>query len=159
MQAQCWGPQYPAQPADRKGLTRPPPPPWTQPRGKSMVSLANSHANAIRIGWHLWEIEFRFGPGFPPWWLHDEMTMIVSDNQVVKKVPKGKTSVFLTIGTPLSSQPWWTHSPQGCCAFLTHRMYLSISFRKSTPPQNRHLIVYCNLLEYQIDGCVGDLSV
>ena len=32
-----------------------PPPPWRQPRGKSMVSLVNSHTNATRIGWHLWE--------------------------------------------------------------------------------------------------------
>jgi hypothetical protein len=35
-------------------------PPWRQPRGKSMVSLVNSHTNATRIGWHLWEIDLRF---------------------------------------------------------------------------------------------------
>ena len=26
------------------------------PRGKSMVSSVNSHTNATRIGWHLWEV-------------------------------------------------------------------------------------------------------
>jgi hypothetical protein len=32
-----------------------------QPRGKLMVSLVNSHTNAIIIGWHLWEIATRIG--------------------------------------------------------------------------------------------------
>ena len=44
-------------------------PPWRQPRGKWMVSLANSHTNATMIGWHLWEIDLRFAPGLPPGWL------------------------------------------------------------------------------------------
>ena len=33
-------------------------------------------------------------------------------------------------------------APLGVITVLSHRMYSSISFRKSTPPQNRHLIVY-----------------
>ena len=33
---------------------------------KSMVSLVNSHTNATRIGWNLWEIDLRFAPGLPP---------------------------------------------------------------------------------------------
>ena len=41
-------------------------PPWRQPRGKWMVSLVNSHTNATRIGWHLWEIDLRFAPGLLP---------------------------------------------------------------------------------------------
>jgi len=44
-------------------------PPWRRPRGKSMVSSVNSHTNATRIGWHLWEIDLRFAPGLPPGWL------------------------------------------------------------------------------------------
>jgi len=43
-------------------------PPWSQPRGKSMVSLVNSHTNATIIGWHLWEIDLRFAPRLPPGW-------------------------------------------------------------------------------------------
>ena len=43
-------------------------PPWRQPRGKSMVYSVNSHTNATRIGWHLWEIDLRFAPGMPPGW-------------------------------------------------------------------------------------------
>ena len=36
-------------------------PPWRRPRGKLMVSLwVNSHTNAARIRWHLWEIDSRF---------------------------------------------------------------------------------------------------
>ena len=46
-----------------------PPPPWRQPRGKWVVSLVNSHTNATRIGWHMWEIDRRFAPGLPPGWL------------------------------------------------------------------------------------------
>ena len=42
--------------------------PWRQPRGKSLVSLVNSHPNATRMGWHLWEIDLRFAPGLPPGW-------------------------------------------------------------------------------------------
>ena len=34
-----------------------------------MVSLVNSHTNATRIGWHLWEIDIRVSPGLPPGWL------------------------------------------------------------------------------------------
>jgi len=43
-------------------------PPWRQPRGKWMVSLVNSHTNATRIGWHLWDFDLRFAPGLPPGW-------------------------------------------------------------------------------------------
>ena len=35
-----------------------------------MVSSVNSHSNATRIGWHLWESDFRFSPGLPPGWRH-----------------------------------------------------------------------------------------
>jgi len=45
-----------------------PSPPWRQPRFKSMVSSVNSHTNATRIGWHLWEIDLIFAPGLPPGW-------------------------------------------------------------------------------------------
>jgi len=44
-------------------------PPWMQPRGNSMVSLINSHTNATRSRWHLWEIDSRFAPGLPPGWI------------------------------------------------------------------------------------------
>ena len=44
------------------------PPPWRQPKAKSMISLVNSHTNATRIGWHLWEIDLGFAPGLPPGW-------------------------------------------------------------------------------------------
>ena len=37
-------------------------PPWRQPMGKWMVSLVNSHTNATRIGWHLWEIDLKICP-------------------------------------------------------------------------------------------------
>jgi len=33
-----------------------------------MVSSVNSHTNATRIGWHMWEIVLRFAPGLPPEW-------------------------------------------------------------------------------------------
>ena len=39
--------------------------PPCKPRGNSIVSLVNSHTNAARIGWHLWEIDLRFAPGLP----------------------------------------------------------------------------------------------
>ena len=33
-----------------------------------VVSAVNSHTNASRIGWHLWEIDLMFAPGLPPGW-------------------------------------------------------------------------------------------
>ena len=53
------------------------PPPWGQPRGKWMVSLVNSHTNATRIGWHLWEIDLRFAPGLPPGWLEQSASGVL----------------------------------------------------------------------------------
>ena len=41
----------------------------------------------------------------------------------------------------------------------SHRLYSSISFRKSTPLKNRQLIVYFYSLKYQVDGCVGELTL
>jgi len=56
----------------RAGVPTPTPqtlhPPWRQPRGKLMVYSVNSHTNATRIGWHLWEIDLRFASGLPPGW-------------------------------------------------------------------------------------------
>ena len=43
-------------------------PPWRQPRGKTIVSLVNSHTNATSKRWHLWEIDLSFAPGLPPGW-------------------------------------------------------------------------------------------
>ena len=33
-----------------------------------MVSQVNSHTNATRIGWYLWEMNLRFAHGLPPGW-------------------------------------------------------------------------------------------
>ena len=38
--------------------------------------------------------------------------------------------------------------PPGMITNSSHRVYLRISFRKSTPPQNRQLIVYYYYLKY-----------
>jgi len=42
-----------------------------------MVSLANSHTHATRIGWHLWEIDLRFATGLPPGWILCFLAMVV----------------------------------------------------------------------------------
>ena len=31
-----------------------------------MVIQVNSHTNATRIGWHMWEVDLNFAPGLPP---------------------------------------------------------------------------------------------
>ena len=49
-------------------------PTWRQPRGKSMVYLVNSHANATSSRWHLWEIDLRFATGLPPGWIQVNIT-------------------------------------------------------------------------------------
>ena len=33
-----------------------------------MLASVNPHTNATSVGWHLWEIDFRFVPGLPPGW-------------------------------------------------------------------------------------------
>ena len=55
--------------------------PWRQPRGKMMVSLVNSHTNATRIGWHLWEADSRFSPGLPPEWKKVDVRLPGKGNQ------------------------------------------------------------------------------
>jgi len=30
--------------------------------------FSNSHTNATRIGWHLWDVDLRFAPVLPPGW-------------------------------------------------------------------------------------------
>ena len=34
-----------------------------------MIFLVNSHTNATRIGWHLWEIDLRFALNSTPGWV------------------------------------------------------------------------------------------
>ena len=38
-------------------------------------------------------------------------------------------------------------------------MYLSISFRKSTPPQNGQIIIYYRQSEYEVDGFVVESTL
>ena len=45
-----------------------------------MVSLVNSHTNATRIGWHLWEIDLRFAPGLPPGWFNTDSLSLPSSS-------------------------------------------------------------------------------
>ena len=60
---------------------------WRQPRGKTIVSLVNSHTNATRIGWHLWEIDLRFAPGLPPGWTWSSLLPHLSSSLPVPSTP------------------------------------------------------------------------
>ena len=40
--------------------------PWRQPRGKWLVSLVNTHTDAISKRWHLWEIDLKFALNSTP---------------------------------------------------------------------------------------------
>ena len=40
----------------------------------------------------------------------------------------------------------------------SHRLYLLVIFRKSSPPQNRHLIVYFYEFKYEVDGFARELT-
>ena len=40
-------------------------------------------------------------------------------------------------------------------ANLISQIFLSIILRKSTPPQNRQILVYCHESKYEVDGFVG----
>ena len=53
-------------------------PPWRQPRGKTIVSLVNSHTNATSKRENLLEIDLVFAPGLPPGWLWDSKKAICS---------------------------------------------------------------------------------
>jgi hypothetical protein len=66
-------------------------------------------------------------------------------------------------GTPVVDDVnrWVLRGPLGCVRVAqhpSHIMHLWIGFRKSTPPQNRHLIVYNYLSKYEVDGFVGELT-
>ena len=62
---------------------------------------------------------------------------------------------ILPTNTPLTSEFSYaaTHQPT-----LSHRMYLLISLRKSTPPQNRQLIVENSSLKHEVDSFMGELT-
>ena len=84
-------------------------PPWRRPRGNSMVSSVNSHTNATRIGWHLWEIDLRFAPGLPeidlrfaPGW-----TGVGGEALIHHNVPNSVLSVRLELRLP-------NHLPHPC---------------------------------------------
>ena len=49
------------------------------------------------------------------------------------------------------------HPGNPCETLLSHRMFLFISFKNSTPPQNRELIVDYYLLKWQLDDFVEEL--
>jgi hypothetical protein len=48
---------------------------------------------------------------------------------------------------------------QSSAPVLSHRAYLFLCFRESTPPQNRQLIICFYSLKYQVDGFVGELTL
>ena len=101
---------------DRKVCREPSKPPWRQPRGKWMVSLVHSHTDHQR--WHLWEIDLRFALNSTPGW-----------------VDQIENLAFGLSGGPLSRS--LRIQRRALQSFDT--IYLSISFRKSPPPQNRQL--------------------
>ena len=45
---------------------------------------------------------------------------------------------------------WLPGASTSSLTTFSHRMYLLISFSESTPPHNRHLIVYYYFLKYQV---------
>ena len=50
------------------------------------------------------------------------------------------------------------HAPPLIATPASYTMQLLISFRKSTHPQNRQLVVYYYYLEYEVDSFVGELN-
>jgi hypothetical protein len=74
-----------------------------------MVYLVNSHTNATRIRWHLWEIGLRFTPGLTPGWsffLRLLSSLELSDTNVYEpciRARLGTTTHFCEVAIPLSS--------------------------------------------------------
>ena len=71
-----------------------------------MVSLVNSHTNATRIGWYLWEIDLRFAPVLPPGWFWDLKARPRPDGLLARIKPRG-SSVFLFQGRVGTVEPFW----------------------------------------------------
>ena len=88
-----------------------------------MVSLVNTHTNATRIGWHLWEIDLRFAPGLPPGWPrfeNAETPQDASSEEIPQDVYRGTS--LIRNGAPLGPYSrnvpralWWS---QGGALFL-----------------------------------------
>ena len=113
-------------------------PPWRQPGGKWMVSLVNSHTNATSSRWRLWETDLRFALNSTP----GRCRVASGDSLAAGRMD--------TRGRDLN---WYTWKP-----FLSDTMYLSISFRKSTPPQNRQLHILIRNSVHYVDDFVGELA-
>ena len=58
----------------------------------------------------------------------------------------------------LESFPFRSEAAGVIAPTLLQITYLLICFRKSTPPQNRQLIVHCYSSKYSVDTFVGDLT-
>ena len=96
-------------------------PPWRQPRGKWIVSLANSHTNAISQSWNLWKIDLRFAPGLPPGW-H------ANDASVSSLVFLQMTLVFLQMENHLVAEEKRGGGGQkGREGFKAHRLRVSLN--------------------------------
>ena len=61
-----------------------------------------------------------------------------------------------TLGEVKSVKP--RDRPPSHATCLSDTMHLSISFRKLTPPQNRHIDVWISNSEQQVGDFVGELS-
>ena len=89
-------------------------PPWRQPRGRLKVSLVNSHTIATRIGWHLWKIDSRFAPGFPPGWV---VTFFWCERRSSWHGERGSSAATLSF-LPPSPFPGSFLGERGCAAVL-----------------------------------------
>jgi len=62
--------------------------------GKSMVSLVNSHTNATRIGWNLWEIDLRFALNSNPGWNKVSLVTLAGDAAGGREAEAGPDGVY-----------------------------------------------------------------
>jgi hypothetical protein len=130
-------------------------PPWRQPRGKLIVSLANFQTNATRIERHPWEIDLKFSPGLPPGWGEAELTSRTPHhNPLIWKGPHSLLIIQKLTGAArsffLDHKVTHTSETPSLYAELTSRpmtvgVDFGICFRKSLAVARRSFISVCAL--------------
>ena len=114
-----------------------------------MVSLVNVHANATRIGWHLWEIDSRFDSGLPPGWRPSPLTLPPRMFRAAERQGGGRRRAGGVAGAARGGEDCVVDLRRGLrlsgtpplVSFLTESVFKAV-LQKLIPAKNRQLFFF-----------------
>ena len=119
-------------------------PSWRQPRGKWMVSLVKSYANATSQRLHLWEIDLRLALNLSPEWFSASCSLRLRRTSrlscVARRAGTGfrvQGSGFGVLGSGFRVQGSGFRA-RGCRAWRGEREQGCLAHKKQLPPRTLH---------------------